>query len=195
VRADADGWGSLRLSAYRTESRQFITLKYLLLVFGRPRFEYENIGRVQVDGLELSGHARIRAVQTQLAVTLPRGRDLATGHRLSDIGTARVTADVAFPVGRWLPSGLLSLRARWNDAVIAEFSDAASLALARHAFWTVNAELGTTLAGTRVAVAVKNLFDTQYREPLSFIDEPGRAFSFALKREFQVPLATAKESR
>src|SRR5205085_5137113 len=54
-----------------------------------PRFEYANVGRVQVDGLELSGHARIRAVQTQLAVTLPRGRDLATGHRLSDIGTAR----------------------------------------------------------------------------------------------------------
>jgi len=194
VRADADGWGSLRVSAYRTESRDFITLKYLLLVYGRPRFEYANVGRVQIDGLELTARARLRSVQTQWSATLPRGRDLATGRRLTDVGTPRMTADVAFPVGRWLPSGMLSLRARWNDAVVADRIDASSLALARRAFWTASAELGTTVAGTRIAVAVKNVFDDSYREPMSFIDEPGRAFSFSLKREFQVPLPAAKES-
>ena len=68
-------------------------------------------------------------------------------------------------------------------------------ALARDAFWTANAELGATFAGTRVAFAVSNLFNDPYREPMSFIDEPGRAYSFSLKREFQMPLTSPSKER
>ena len=32
--------------------------------------------------------------------------------------------------------------------------------------------------------AVRNLFNNPYQEPLSFIDEPGRTYAFAFKREF-----------
>jgi outer membrane receptor protein involved in Fe transport len=31
---------------------------------------------------------------------------------------------------------------------------------------------------------VRNLFDASYREPLSFIPEPGRTFALSLRRSF-----------
>jgi hemoglobin/transferrin/lactoferrin receptor protein len=194
VRAAGGDWGAFRVSAYRTQSDDFITLQYLLLVGGRPRFTYANIQRAQIDGLELSGRARVRSITTQLAMTLPRGRDLATGDRLPDVGASRVTLDLTAPVGHWLPAGILALRARWSDGIGSDpLRQTQTGALSRPAFWTANAELGATFAGTRATFAIRNLFNNPYREPLSFIDEPARTYAFALKREFQVPLPSSRQ--
>lgn len=190
LRAEAGDWGTMRVSVYRTQSDDFITLKYLLLVNGRPRFTYANIQRAQIDGLEFTGGARVRSMKTQLTMTLPRGRDLATGDRLTDVGAAHVIAEVMTPVGAWLPSGRFALRTTWSNGLKSDPQRLTpeSELLSRPAFWVVNAELGVTVVGTRATFVVYNLLNNPYREPLSFIDEPGRTFTFALKRDFQMPL-------
>ena len=196
LRADADGWGTMRISAYRTQSDDFITLKYLHLVNGRPRFQYANLGRTQVDGLEFNGRARLRSTSTQITVTLPRGRDLATGDQLTDVGAPRVTTEFTTPVGHWLPGGLLALRATWSNGLK---SNARTMEqdtlLSRRAYWAVNAELGATVMGARATVAVYNVTNHTFREPLSFIEEPGRTYTFSLKRDFQLPYLASRKER
>jgi outer membrane receptor protein involved in Fe transport len=89
---------------------------------------------------------------------------------------------------------MLSLRTRWCDGIRTNpLRQAVEGELSRPAFWTADVELGTTLAGARATFAIRNLTGTRYREPLSFIDEPGRTYSFALKREFQLPLSPRDE--
>jgi outer membrane receptor protein involved in Fe transport len=66
VRANADGWGSARLSAYRVYAEHFISLDYLGLFFGQARFQYANLDRVQIDGLEFTGPS--------VAAAAPRSR-------------------------------------------------------------------------------------------------------------------------
>jgi hemoglobin/transferrin/lactoferrin receptor protein len=190
MRAEAGDWGTMRISAYRTQSDDFITLKYLLLVGGRPRFTYANIARAQIDGLEFTGRARIRSTSTQVSVTLPRGRDLSTGNPLTDVGAPRVISEFMTPVGSWLPTGRLALRATWSNGIKSDPQRLTpeSELLTRPAFWVANAEFATTIVGTRATLVVYNLFNNPYREPLSFIDEPGRTFTFALKRDFQLPV-------
>jgi hypothetical protein len=78
-----------------------------------------------------------------------------------------------------VPSGILSLRTRWCDGVATTRCARRRGLLSRPAFWTADAELGTTLAGAASTFAIRNLTNTSYREPLSFIDEPGRTYSFA----------------
>ena len=55
--------------------------------------------------------------------------------------------------------------------------------LARPAFSTTAVELSSIWMGVRASVAVRNLFDHDYREPLSFIAEPGRTVAFSLRRD------------
>lgn len=191
VRADADGWGSARVSAYRVYAEDFIGLEYRGLVRGQNRFQYHNLDRVQIDGLEGTGRLRWHGAGLTLSATLPRGRDLATGKPLNDVGVSRFSADVTAPVGPWMRTGMVAVRARWSNRVKGNSVDRAeALAVARPAFWTVNTEFATTVFGTRATVAVRNVFDHHYREAMSFIDEPGRTLALALKRDFQVPLRT-----
>ncbi len=42
-------------------------------------------------------------------------------------------------------------------------------------------------------IAVRNLWNASYREPLSFIPEPGRVFAMSLRRDFDVALPFAKK--
>ena len=59
--------------------------------------------------------------------------------------------------------------------------------LARPAFWTSSAELSGVAWDTRIALTVKNLTNTRYREPLSFIPEPGRTVLLSMRRELALP--------
>jgi len=54
--------------------------------------------------------------------------------------------------------------------------------------------VAATIAGVRTTFAVRNLLDNHYREPLSFVDEPGRTFAFAVKRDFSMPLGTPRHT-
>jgi outer membrane receptor protein involved in Fe transport len=40
---------------------------------------------------------------------------------------------------------------------------------------------------TRMTLAVKNLTNTRYREPLSFIAEPGRSVLVSFRRDLMLP--------
>jgi outer membrane receptor protein involved in Fe transport len=122
--------------------------------------------------------------------SLPRGTDLETGKKLDDVGATRAMFDAGVPMGlRLFPQGTLGFRASWTDAVTVDqlASDGEKQSLPRPAHWVLAAEAGTTLFGTRLTVAVRNLLDHTYREPLSFIDEPGRTVTVAVRRDLEMP--------
>jgi hemoglobin/transferrin/lactoferrin receptor protein len=190
VRGNFDGWGSFRLSAYRSSVDDYITFKYIGMLYKIPRFQYSNVHRARIEGVELAGRARRRGVSLGVTATVPRGRDLDANERLDDVGASRLTLDIGLPAHRVVPQGIVALRARWSDAIRSDPARPATAEgnFARDAFWTLSAELGMTLGGARATFAVRNLLDHHYREPISFIDEPGRTFSFALKRDFELPV-------
>lgn len=166
----------LRVSVYRSEVEDMITLKYLGQLYLVPRFQYTNIHRARLEGIEAETDTRVGRVQAVLAAGFPRGRDLDTGEPIDGVGAARATLDLRTNAPRFLPMGLLSLRLRWTDA-----TRGTEQSLARRAFWTASAEASGSWSGVRLTLAVKNLTNTRYREPLSFLDEPGRSVSLAAR--------------
>lgn len=184
VRTD-EAWGgrvrAFRLSAYRANVRDMITLVYLGQLYLVPRFQYANVSRARIEGVELAGQLRLAGVQIGLGVAVPRGVDVTTGDRLLDAGSARATLDLSVPLGRVLPYGRLATRVRWSNAITGVDST-----FARPSFATVAIEASTVIAGTRAVVAVRNLLAEHYLEPLSFIPEPGRTFAVSLRRDFDL---------
>ena len=134
-----------------------------------------------IEGVELAGQLELGGMQVGLGAGLPRGVDLVTGHKLLDAGSARATLDLSVPVGRVLPHGRIAARVRWSDAI-----GGVDPTFARPSFATVALEASTVVAGTRAVLAVRNLFNSDYREPLSFIPEPGRTFAALLRRDFDL---------
>jgi hemoglobin/transferrin/lactoferrin receptor protein len=171
-----------RISAYRSYVGDLISLKYLGQLYLIPRFQYTNIHKAQLDGIEAEVGSSFRSMQVTLNAAFPRGKDLETGAEVPDLGAARATIDFRFPVPRVLPYGALAVRARWTDASAKD-----DVNLARPAFWTSSVELSCLAWQTRATLAVKNLTNTRYREPLSFIPEPGRTATFSLRRELNLP--------
>ena len=182
----ADAWGgrvrSARVSVYRSDVDDMITIVYLGQLYLVPRFQYANVERARLEGIEGSAQLQLGPLQAGLAAGLPRGIDLATGEKLIDAGTARATLDLSVPL-RLLPHGRLSTRLRWNDAITGVDST-----VARPAFSTIALEASTLFAGMRAVFAVTNLLDHRYAEPMSFIPEPGRTFAVSLRRDFDIPL-------
>jgi len=170
-----------RLSAYRSEVEDLIGIKYFDMQFGRPRFQYVNVKRARIDGIETQIQLKARRVILGLHGTLPRARDVSNGKKLVDPGTARLTADLSVPAAWLAPNGQLALRVRWNDAITGVDST-----LARPAFSTTSLELSTIWSGVRATVALRNLWNHGYREPLSFIDEPGRSLAFSVRRDLDI---------
>ncbi|MEO5618875.1 MAG: TonB-dependent receptor [Candidatus Eisenbacteria bacterium] len=170
-----------RLSAYRSDVEDLITIRYLDMLFGRPQFQYANVKRARIEGLEAQGQLIAHRVALGLYGTLPRAREISTGMKLTDPGTARAAFDLSVPVPRMVPNGQLALRVRWNDAITGVDST-----LARPAFSTSAIELSSVWAGIRASVAVRNLWNHRYREPLSFIAEPGRSVAFSLRRDLAI---------
>ena len=178
---------STRLSAYRSNVDDLITLKYLGQLYLVPRFQYTNVHKAQLEGVELQVESAIGPLRVAANAAFPRGRDLETGKPITDLGAARATLDVRVPMTRLLPYGALSVRTRWTDASVSD--DASTDAtLARPAFWTASLDLSSLLWNTRVTLTVKNLTNTRYREPMSFIAEPGRSVLVSMRRELTLPL-------
>ncbi len=179
---DAIHLSGARLSAYRTQVADLITLVYLGQLYLVPRFQYTNVKRAQLDGVELQLENTFGPVRVSANAAFPRGLDLGTGKRIADIGAARATVDVRVPMTRLLPYGALSVRGRWTDASATDDET-----LARPAFWTSALELSCMAWQTRLTVAVKNATNTRYREPLSFIPESGRSVLVSLRRDLALP--------
>ena len=169
----------LRASVYRTEAEDMITIRYFDMLYGVPRFQYQNVRRARLDGAELQADTRLGAVQLNATASFPRGRDLTTGKLLLDVGVAHAVFDLRVPVPRVLPQASLTLRTRWSDATVSDGQQQPS----GPAFWTASAELVSVWSGTRVALAVINLTNEYYRDAMSFIPSPGRTWSLAMRRD------------
>jgi len=172
-----------RISVFRSDVEDMISVRYVGAVFLVPHFQYFNVDRARVEGLEATTELQLGGVRIGLNAANPRGIDRNTGERLLDAGTPRVTFDVITPIPR---ASMLTIgaRVRWNDAVRSPDSS-----FARPAFWTTSLELSAVHWRTRAVVAVQNLFDASYREPLSFIPEPTRTFAISLRPEFDWPFS------
>jgi outer membrane receptor protein involved in Fe transport len=173
----------LRFSAYRSNVDDMITLQYLGQLYLVPRFQYANVEHARLEGWEVAGQFQFGGTQVGVAIGLPRGTDLATGEKLLDAGTGRATFDLSVPIGRVLPHGRFAARLQMSDALTGVDSS-----FARPSFATVALEASTIFYSTRAVFAVRNLFDASYREPLSFIPEPGRTFAVSLRRDFDFAL-------
>jgi len=117
-------------------------------------------------------------------VAFPRGTDLATGQPISDLGAARATFDFRLPAPHIVPQGTLALRVRWTNATRTSSGEEV---LARPTFWTASAEAGLTALDARWTLAVRNLTNQRYEEPLSFVAEPGRMVSLSVRRDVALP--------
>jgi outer membrane receptor protein involved in Fe transport len=140
------------------------------------------VHRAVLEGAELSAECGVGAWRFGATAASPRGHDVATGDPIPDLGATRVTVDVR----RTLPwpdlMGAVAMRARWTDA-----SGKNDAELARPAHWTADLEGSAVAWGTRFTAAVRNLTDTRYREPLGFIDEPGRHLALSVRHERSLP--------
>jgi hemoglobin/transferrin/lactoferrin receptor protein len=179
----ADRRLSAQVSAFRSDVDDLISFVYLDMLYGVPRFQYVNVEQARIEGLEMMGRMQWGRYQVGLSATLPRGVDRSTGERLLDAGTNRVAVDLGVRTGL-LPQGMVSARVRWSDAV--QDVDPNFVA---PAFSVTSLEVACVLAGTRVAGSIQNLWNHAYREPLSFIPEPGRTFAISLRHDFRLPLA------
>ena len=190
--------GALRVSIYRSVVDDLITLHYLDQLYGVPRFQYANVDRARIEGLEFDSRLHAGIASLGLRGAFPRGIDLANGQRLTDVGAPRITAELGSALPHVIPFGTMALRARWTDAVPVDpfVGDGQNDVTARPATWLLAAEAGTTLFGTRVTLAVNNLLNHRYREPLGFIDEAGRTVTLALRRDIALPIGGhMKETR
>lgn len=174
---------SARVSVYRSDVDDMISLRYLGQLYLVPRFQYQNIRRARLEGVEAALEMRFGNATLALNAATPRGRDLETGDALADIGAPRATLEARTPIGRLLPQGTAALRVVWTGN-----SPDAQTSLSRPAVTTAAAEVACTALGTRVTFAVRNLTNAGYREPMSFIPEGGRSFALALRRDFSLPI-------
>ena len=185
VRTAEGGWGAMRrarLSVYRSDVEDLITLRYLGQLYLVPRFQYTNVHRAILEGAELQAECAAGAWRFGVTAAAPRGRDAETGDRIPDIGATHVSLDVRRSLPWTQVPGGVALRARWTDA-----SGKGDPDLARPAHWTADAEASVIAWGTRFIAAVRNLTDTRYREPLGFIDEPGRQLALSVRHERSLP--------
>jgi outer membrane cobalamin receptor len=172
-----------RLSVFRMDVDDLVTFEYLDMLYGVPRFQYVNVDRARIEGIEAMAQTRVGPFNLGLAGGLPRAIDRETGERLVDAGAPRASIDLSSRIDRWVPYGTIAARWRWSDAVRTD-----DATIARPAFSTVSLEMSSVVAGVRGVLAVRNLFDHAYREPLSFIPEPGRTFAFSIRRDFNLPI-------
>ena len=172
---------SARVSMYRSDVDDLITLRYLGQLYLVPRFQYTNVHRARLEGIEGEASVNMGVTRLELSATAPRGFNRASGDRLTDVGSPRATFEWRGPVPR-AARAQWAARARWQDGV-----RSAEGGLERPASWIAAVELATVLGGTRVSLAVQNLFDRSYREPLSLIPEAGRTWVLAVRREQSLP--------
>jgi hemoglobin/transferrin/lactoferrin receptor protein len=173
-----------RVSAYRTDVDNLITFGYIDQLYGIPRFQYQNVRRARIEGVEAELSYRHESWFASVSGSFPRGRDLDSGERLTDLGAHRAALDLGAPVPVLLPNGHFAARILWSGPI-----HSTSATLERPSFVTLSTEASCVIAGVRAVLAVENVTNHLYQEPVSFISSPGREFTFSLRREFRFDLS------
>jgi len=184
----AEGLRSARISVYRSDVHDLISFRYIGQLYLVPRFQYFNVRDARLEGVEATVQLRSAGWELGVNGSLPRTEDRATGKPLDDAGATRASIELLAPVRGVLPNGAIGVRARWMDAV-----KNVSESLRTPAFWTMSVQADCVIGHVRAVLAVNNLWNKAYREPMSFIAEPGRTYAFSLYRDFSMPLAFSKE--
>jgi hemoglobin/transferrin/lactoferrin receptor protein len=174
---------SARISAYRSEVDDLISFRYIGMLYLVPRFQYFNVQRARLEGVEAMAQFRLGSIQADVSGGCPTGTDVTTGKRLDDVGPSRAALEIVCPMTRLLPYGSVSTRVRWSDALTG-----VSETLRRPAFSTTSIEVSFVVRGVYTVLAVRNLWNHFYYEPQSFIPESGRSFAISLRREFRTGL-------
>lgn len=178
---------SAQFSAYRSEVDDLITFQFSSTLYAIPRFQYRNVENARLDGVEGSASFRAGAFGLTLSGNVPRGEDLDTGDRIPDTGVSRASAEGSWtyePGRLWWQRSRLSARWSWADA-LEDVDDS----LSKPSFWTIDVDLAAQVRpGTEIQFAVRNVLDESYEQPLSFIAEPGRTWSLALRHAFRLDL-------
>jgi hemoglobin/transferrin/lactoferrin receptor protein len=169
-----------RISAYRSDVDDLITFRYVGMLYLVPRFQYFNVQRARLQGVEATAQFRLGSILVEASGGYPTGKDLDTGRRLEDVGAARAALEIVCPLTRLVPYGAVSTRVRWSDAL-----HGVSETLRRPAFSTTSIEASFAARGVYTVIAVRNLWNHYYYEPQSFIPEPGRTLAISLRREFR----------
>jgi outer membrane cobalamin receptor len=73
-----------RVSAYRSRVDELITLKYLGQLYLVPRFQYTNVHKAVLDGIEVQVDGGLGFLRASANAAFPRGRDLETGAAIPD---------------------------------------------------------------------------------------------------------------
>jgi outer membrane receptor protein involved in Fe transport len=184
----SESLSGLRVSAYRCDVEDLISYRYIDMLYGVPHFQYRNVRQARIEGLEAEIKLRRGAHGVALSGSFPRGEDRETGERLTDLGTARASLDVSAAVPWLLPNGRIATRVLWNGPV-----RSIDTTLARVAFTVLSAEVSAVYAGVRGVLVIENFANQRYREPVSFIESPGRTFTFALRRDFNLRLSSRED--
>ncbi len=170
---------SARISAYRSDVNDLITFRYIGMLYLEPRFQYFNVQRARLEGVEAVTQLRFGSIMVEASGSVPVGKDVTTGKRLEDVGAPSASLEIVCPMTKLLPYGKVSTRVRWNDAL----SDVTET-LRRRAFSTTSIEASFVVHGVYAVIAVQNVFNHFYFEPQSLIPEPGQTIGFSLRREF-----------
>lgn len=170
---------NLRVSVYRSNVEDMISLKYLGMLFGRARFQYQNINNARIDGLEVSTTVKHGPARLELGGSFPDGKDLDTDEPIPDIGRASVTARLSYLLSTEGLRPTLSFRYKYFDTV-----EGVNGQLNSGATSTADLELVGHYKSVRGAFAIKNLFDEFYAQQLAIIPEAGRTFAFSLSSDF-----------
>lgn len=167
-----------RVTVYRNDVRDLVSLVYIGQLYLVPRFQYTNVTRARLSGVELECSAERYGMRVAVNASAPRGRDLEAGQPLNGVGGDRLGLDIRAPI----PFGTethASLLQRWVGE-----TRAADDLLARPGYDTTAFELSSRLITTEVTFVVRNLLDRRYRESLSLIDEPARTFALSVRRDW-----------
>jgi hypothetical protein len=148
-----------------------------------------NVRRARLNGIEGAADLEWRRTRFGISASAPRGLDRDTGTRVTDVGPVRLALNGTVRLPRRIPLGLLSLQMRWTDAV-----QGTGQAFAQPSFWTTAVQVASRFRNVDAVLAVRNVFDSAYQEPLSLVPEPGRTIALALRLDFDL-LKSPPETR
>ncbi len=178
----------LELSAYRNQIDGFIFLEPrdpVVTVRGAyPAYDYAHANAL-LKGLEITGELTPAAWLSFYGnANIVRGSDRATGAALYDMPADRITASVRFTggsgehlLGPWLEIGTTQVLRQTRVPPVTIYK------LPTAGYGLYNLELGAAALHVgelhvEPSLALRNVFDTRYRDYLSryrlFVDEPGR---------------------
>ncbi|MCK4546980.1 MAG: TonB-dependent receptor [Candidatus Eisenbacteria sp.] len=181
-----------RADLFRTWADDLITVQYLTLLFGRPRFQYFNVDKAIIEGFETeltwNPHRRL---EVSAALAWLRGDDVSNaafneGERTPLPSMPPVKCVLRLTYRR--PVGWGALSNLWIEPRARIVGDRKRVAVnepASPGFTVYDVRVGMEVGSSlEVTLAVENATNKLYREPLSFVTEAERNFVVGVRSKF-----------